>query len=916
MRTLTARDVEVLKTPKYKVSRRVKVEDYDGAMQNLASYFGYNWLKSIVYSDSVDQPVASANIVLFRNAYWLSLANSTQNSALNKNAAGAYAPLLEPGRLFTIETATIPEGYTAAESDYIEVLRGRIDSVDWGGTESLVTIFTRDLSGILQDTFVESEASYGANDGSKLAENVIQDLNTAWATGLTLYTPVASAFAIRLYNQQKEPLMQPIQNIAAQRGWLCKYKWDSGTNAFRLTFYDPGRTTSTVDYTFSYNQTTSAKYFRPTQLRKELSTIRTVVKVVYTDSTDLVRKSVSYPENGTASAGGATTLTDSSRAWSTNEWQTNYKVHIVSGTGIGQIRTVMSNTATELTVAAWTTQPDTTSKYAIVHIVDDATPLQDAPVGYGRRYMELAEAGNSQVDSKAEAFTMARSVYNDVSQPYAVMEIPVRYFFPVELCDFYTFKANVEYFDTDLNFAVVGYRHTLSVEGDQETCETVLTLRSKPSAGLMKWLSRESRTGVAPPNDFPSTPTGLSLTTATESVEQTTTSYILAEWTKNPEPNIDYYQVRYRKGTGDYIYMTSPAAVNPSLKISGLIGNVSYGVQTRALNLRGRSSDWCTEITQTTAKDNTAPSTPTGLSATSIIKGASVSWTANSEADFSAYELHISTSSGFTPTSPANNPADWDGSTNTLIWTGNATKKDLTQLVSGTTYYTKIKAYDTSGNISSASSEINITAGKADTANLTTEALTGYGFTDFYFHTTFESLDSFNSSTQFTGSITNNKSNIKLATGTTNNSFAELARIIDHSLTLPNWGVIRKYKTVIKVGDNPSSLLAYLGIGNIKRVIFKFDGTSLKGESYNTAPNEVDLSVTLSAGTKYLLEATITASDIKWYINGVLKGTSTTQVPQLTANANQVFWLYVSNTTAVNTYLEISEYVFLQDANG
>ena len=68
---------------------------------------------------------------------------------------------------------------------------------------------------------------------------------------------------------------------------------------------------------------------------------------------------------GTATAGGASTLTNSSKAWATNQW-TNYQIRISGGTGAGQIRTVASNTGTVITVsAAWTTQPDATSTYSI-----------------------------------------------------------------------------------------------------------------------------------------------------------------------------------------------------------------------------------------------------------------------------------------------------------------------------------------------------------------------------------------------------------------------------------------------------------------------------------------------------------------------------------------------------------------------
>lgn len=68
---------------------------------------------------------------------------------------------------------------------------------------------------------------------------------------------------------------------------------------------------------------------------------------------------------GTATAGTSTTLSNSAKAWTTNQWA-NCQIRISSGTGAGQIRTISSNTGTQITVsAAWTTTPDATSVYSI-----------------------------------------------------------------------------------------------------------------------------------------------------------------------------------------------------------------------------------------------------------------------------------------------------------------------------------------------------------------------------------------------------------------------------------------------------------------------------------------------------------------------------------------------------------------------
>lgn len=60
----------------------------------------------------------------------------------------------------------------------------------------------------------------------------------------------------------------------------------------------------------------------------------------------------------------ATTLGKTGKTWTVNQW-TNSQVRITSGTGIGQVRTISSNTATTLTVPSWTTTPDATSNFVI-----------------------------------------------------------------------------------------------------------------------------------------------------------------------------------------------------------------------------------------------------------------------------------------------------------------------------------------------------------------------------------------------------------------------------------------------------------------------------------------------------------------------------------------------------------------------
>jgi uncharacterized repeat protein (TIGR01451 family) len=86
-----------------------------------------------------------------------------------------------------------------------------------------------------------------------------------------------------------------------------------------------------------------------------------------------------YGETGTATSGAATTLTDTSKNWTLNQWA-GHKVFILNNTGVGQLGDIVSNTATTLTVSLnWITNPALNSRYAISAF--DRWVCSDAPVG-------------------------------------------------------------------------------------------------------------------------------------------------------------------------------------------------------------------------------------------------------------------------------------------------------------------------------------------------------------------------------------------------------------------------------------------------------------------------------------------------------------------------------------------------------
>lgn len=77
------------------------------------------------------------------------------------------------------------------------------------------------------------------------------------------------------------------------------------------------------------------------------------------------RYSISGYDGGTLSSVQGRIIFDSTKSWTVNQYA-NYAVRIVFGTGMGQIRQIMSNGATSLVVYDnWNVQPDNTSVYLI-----------------------------------------------------------------------------------------------------------------------------------------------------------------------------------------------------------------------------------------------------------------------------------------------------------------------------------------------------------------------------------------------------------------------------------------------------------------------------------------------------------------------------------------------------------------------
>jgi hypothetical protein len=120
-----------------------------------------------------------------------------------------------------------------------------------------------------------------------------------------------------------------------------------------------------------------------------------------------------------------------------------------------------------------------------------------------------------------------------------------------------------------------------------------------------------------------------------------------------------------------------------STALDKVLASTLYAARIRTLDSFGNPSAYSAIATHITTRDSIAPATPTGFTLTAQRNAFLATWTANTEADLSHYDVRYSTS--------ASGP-----------WTTREalTTSLLIPAASGTLYYANVRAVDTSGNAS------------------------------------------------------------------------------------------------------------------------------------------------------------------------------------------------------------------------
>jgi hypothetical protein len=289
-RSTPAAQIAHAETQGYSVHQRVQVKNGSGSWVNLSSLQGIDWVSAVEYGEDggdIDDPVVSLTVEVFRETEAYSLAPLHETSALNVLDDGTtYSPLLHPSREIKWEACTLGISETPATADWQLFFHGYIDRVRWPGTGSKAYLECRDLGARLVDTFIETATSY-ASAGTAV-QTVVQSILTDNSTSVTVYTPSSPGFNITKYIPHGVSVMEACQRLVNDTtGWVARYKWDSGTSAFRFTIYDPDRTKASPDKTLP-----PTFWMDPHQLDLGIENIRNRVKVLYTDVSTGQRASV------------------------------------------------------------------------------------------------------------------------------------------------------------------------------------------------------------------------------------------------------------------------------------------------------------------------------------------------------------------------------------------------------------------------------------------------------------------------------------------------------------------------------------------------------------------------------------------------------------------------------------------------
>ena len=287
MRTLLAGELAQAQSRESDYYVKLEVQNASGTWKDVGALLGSQWIVNATWGEARDTPVSQATFTLVQRVGTASLAPLMSASVLNVDDLGAYAPLLEIGRLVRASTATMPRGVTLDTGKYREVFSGRIDDVESADSEfnnGPITILCLDSGGWLMDLQIETEGTQYGDPITPVAletvlQEVIDDNIPVGEPAVALFKQSSSLFGVKSYRQGETKLLEGLITLVLDStGEDIRYRYDAA-HVSKLTWFNPDRARVTVDATYTGEQ------YRLSRLDLSIRPIRNAGKMFYVDKT-------------------------------------------------------------------------------------------------------------------------------------------------------------------------------------------------------------------------------------------------------------------------------------------------------------------------------------------------------------------------------------------------------------------------------------------------------------------------------------------------------------------------------------------------------------------------------------------------------------------------------------------------------
>jgi sulfur carrier protein ThiS len=205
-----------------------------------------------------------------------------------------------------------------------------------------------------------------------------------------------------------------------------------------------------------------------------------------------------------------------------------------------------------------------------------------------------------------------------------------------------------------------------------------------------------------------------------------------------------------------------------------------------------------------------------------------------------------------------------------------------------------------------------------------------YNNITLFYHETFGSIDAFAVSTNGTASITFSTGTARLSV-TDSGAYANLYRQLYSSCVYPRWTYSRRFKFrpflsgltnveayvvtgYVTFDDGGHFGFSHFGFRFLNGEIYGTTGNGAAPEGTQTLLDLNELWAPASGGAQMLLEAVFTpGSDVKFYINNVLRGTITTTLPGGWMWAGHGICAIIKSTGSGTKYIELGDFMMLQE---